>query len=255
MITKRIIPCFDVREGRVVKFQSFFGNERDAGDPVALAKQYDEQGADELVLLDISATNEGRGILLDIVQQTAEQVFIPFTVGGGLASVDDVREVLKAGADKVSLNSAAVRNPQLITDVSRRFGNQCVVVAIDARFRPGEGDWEVLISGGRVKTGLSAVEWAKRAEELGAGEILLTSFDQDGQRDGYDLDLTSSVSENVQIPVIASGGAGKKQHFYDVLTKGKADAALAASVFHFAETSISEVKTYLREKGVAIRGY
>lgn len=253
MITKRIIPCFDVRDGRVVKFESFFGNERDAGDPVALARQYDEQGADEIVLLDISATTEGRGILLDIVSRTAEQLFIPFTVGGGLSSVEDVRAVLKAGADKVSLNSAAVRTPGLITETAKRFGSQCTVVAIDARYDPANRDWEVLISGGRVRTGLSAVEWAKKAGQLGAGEILLTSFDQDGQRDGYDLPLTERVSESVRIPVIASGGAGKMEHFYDVLTKGKADAALAATVFHFAETSIGEVKSYLRQKGVLVR--
>ena len=253
MITKRIIPCFDVREGRVVKFESFFGNERDAGDPVVLAKQYDEQGADEIVLLDISATTEGRGILLDIVSRTAEQLFIPFTVGGGLSTVEDVRAVLGAGADKVSLNSAAVRNPKFITEAARRFGSQCTVVAIDAKFDRNRADWEVLISGGRVKTGLSAVEWAMKAEQLGAGELLLTSFDQDGQRDGYDIELTRRVSESVRIPVIASGGAGTKAHFYEVLTKGKADAALAASVFHFAETSIHEVKGYLRQRGLLVR--
>ena len=253
MITKRIIPCFDVLDGRVVKYESFFGNERDAGDPVELAKLYDEQGADELVLLDISATHEKRGILLDIVAKTAEQVFIPFTVGGGLADIEDVREVLRRGADKVSLNSAAVKNPSLITDVATRFGSQCVVAAIDAKRVSDESTWEVLISGGRIHTGLSAVAWAKEVERLGAGEILLTSFDQDGQRDGYDLTLTKAVSEAVSIPVIASGGAGTKAHFYDVLTQGKADAALAASVFHFAETSIAEVKAFLAQKGVSVR--
>lgn len=253
MITKRIIPCFDVKDGRVVKFQSFFGNERDAGDPVELARLYDEQGADELVLLDISATHEGRGILLGIVERVAEQVFIPFTVGGGIGAIENIRDVLRAGADKVSINSAAVREPKLITEAARRFGSQCVVVAIDARYNAEQKDWEVLISGGRVRTGLTALAWASRAEQLGAGEILLTSFDRDGQRDGFDLDLTSRVSEHVRIPVIASGGAGRSSHFYDVLTKGKADAALAASVFHFAETSIGEVKSYLREKGLAVR--
>ncbi len=253
MITKRIIPCFDVRDGRVVKYESFFGNERDAGDPVELAKLYDEQGADELVLLDISATHEKRGILLDIVEKTAEQVFIPFTVGGGLTSLENVRDVLRAGADKVSLNSAAVKNPALITEIAKRFGSQCVVVAIDAKKVADQSDWEVLISGGRVHTGKSVVAWAKEAQSLGAGEILLTSFDQDGQRDGYDLSLTQAVAQAVSIPVIASGGAGTKDHFYDVLTKGQADAALAASVFHFKETSIGEVKAFLAQKGVFIR--
>lgn len=253
MITKRIIPCFDVRDGRVVKYESFFGNERDAGDPVELAKLYDEQGADELVLLDISATHEKRGIILDIVAKTAEQVFIPFTVGGGLASLEDVRDVLRAGADKVSLNSAAVKNPSLITEIAKRFGSQCVVVAIDAKKMVDQPDWEVLISGGRVHTGKSAVSWAQEVQRLGAGEILLTSFDRDGQRDGYDLALTQAVSQTVNIPVIASGGAGTKDHFYDVLTRGQADAALAASVFHFKETSIGEVKAFLAQKGVLIR--
>ncbi len=252
MLTKRIIPCFDVRDGRVVKFQSFFGNERDAGDPVELAKVYETQGADELVLLDISATHEQRGILLDIVKKVTEQVFIPFTVGGGLANVDDVRTVLRAGADKVSLNSAIVRDPSLITEVAKRFGSQCVVAAIDAK-KVAKQDWEVLIAGGRIHTGLSVVKWAQDVEKLGAGEILLTSFDQDGQRDGFDLELTKAVADAVQIPVIASGGAGTSEHFWDVLTKGKADAALAASVFHFAETSIGQVKTFLRQKGVQVR--
>lgn len=253
MLTKRIIPCFDVADGRVVKHESFFANRRDAGDPVELAKIYDEAGADEMVLLDISATVEGRSTLLDIVRRTAEQIFIPFTVGGGIGSVEEVRDVLRAGADKVSINSAAVREPKLITEVSKRFGNQCTVVAIDAKARESGNGWEVLIGGGRIRTGLSAVEWAKKAEQLGAGEILLTSFDQDGQRDGYDLPLTRAVAEAVQIPVIASGGAGTKAHFYDVLTKGKADAALAASVFHFAEMGIADVKNYLRKKGVLVR--
>lgn len=253
MITKRIIPCFDVRDGRVVKFESFFTNERDAGDPVELARLYDEQGADELVLLDISATQEGRGVLLNIVSRVAEQVFIPFTVGGGIGEVADIRAVLRAGADKVSINSAAVRNPQLISDAARRFGSQCTVVAIDARYDANMMDYEVLISGGRVKTGMTALSWAKKAESLGAGEILLTSFDRDGQRDGFDLTLTALISQSVHIPVIASGGAGTQAHFYDVLTRGCADAALAASVFHFAQTSIGEVKHYLREKGVAVR--
>ena len=253
MLTKRIIPCFDVADGRVVKHESFFDNRRDAGDPIELAELYDRAGADEIVLLDISATPEGRSTLLDIVQQTAERIFIPFTVGGGISSVDEVREVLRAGADKVSINSAGVRDSKLITEISRRFGAQCTVVAIDAKKNQEANDWEVLISGGRVRTGLSAVEWAKKAEHLGAGEILLTSFDQDGKRDGYDLELTQKVSDAVRIPVIASGGAGNKEHFYDVFTKGKADAALAASVFHFSEMGIAEVKDYLRKRGVWVR--
>ena len=253
MLAKRIIPCFDVANGRVVKHESFFDNRRDAGDPVELAELYDQEGADELVLLDISATHEGRKTLLDIVKKTAERIFIPFTVGGGIGSVDEVRDVLLAGADKVSINSAAVRKPPLITEISRRFGAQCTVVAIDAKKRADGDDWEVLISGGRVSTGMSALEWAIQAEKLGAGEILLTSFDQDGKRDGYDLELTKRVSEALSIPVIASGGAGANEHFYDVFTKGQADAALAASVFHFAEMGIGEVKQYLRDRGVWVR--
>jgi imidazole glycerol-phosphate synthase subunit HisF len=253
MLAKRIIPCFDVKDGRVVKFQSFLSNERDAGDPVELASFYDQEGADELVLLDISASHEGRSTMVEIVKRTAEQVFIPFTVGGGISSVDDIRTLLKAGADKVSINTAAVKNPQLIADAAKRFGQQCIVVAIDGKYERDRGDWEVLIHGGRTRTGLSVIEWAKRVERLGAGEILLTSFDQDGQKDGYDLKLTQLVAEAVQIPVIASGGAGKKEHFYDVFQKAKADAALAASIFHFKETSIGEVKQYLRNKGVVVR--
>ncbi|KYP80177.1 imidazole glycerol phosphate synthase subunit HisF [Ferroacidibacillus organovorans] len=252
MITKRIIPCFDVRNGRVVKFQSFFANERDAGDPVILAKRYDEQGADELVMLDISATHEGRRTMLDIVSETAAQVFIPFTVGGGIGSVAEVRDVLRAGADKVSLNSAAVKNPALISESAKRFGSQCVVIALDAKRRT-EQSWDVLVSGGRINTGKSAVAWAKEAEARGAGELLVTSFDEDGQRDGYDLALTRAIADAVSIPVIASGGAGCAEHFYDVFTAGGADAALAASIFHFAETSVTEVKKNLRERGVSIR--
>ncbi|PWI57631.1 imidazole glycerol phosphate synthase subunit HisF [Sulfoacidibacillus thermotolerans] len=253
MLAKRIIPCFDVANGRVVKHESFFANPRDAGDPVALAALYDQQGADELVLLDITATHEQRGILLDIVRQTAAKVFIPFTVGGGIKNVDEVRDVLRAGADKVSLNSAAVRDPSLITEVARRFGSQCAVVAIDAKWSDQQQDYEVVISGGRIHTGKSVLEWSKEAERRGAGEILLTSFDQDGRRNGYDLRLTKQVATAVAIPVIASGGAGKKEHFYDVLTIGEADAALAASVFHFKETSIAEVKRDLQRKGVSVR--
>ncbi|GAX90801.1 imidazole glycerol phosphate synthase subunit HisF [Effusibacillus lacus] len=253
MLTKRIIPCFDVKNGRVVKNVSFLTNERDAGDPVELAAYYEEAGADELVLLDITASVEGRSTMMDIVRRTTEQVFIPFTVGGGISSVEDIREILKAGADKVSINTAAVKNPQLIAEGAKRFGQQCIVVAIDGKFDPEKEDWEVLIHGGRTSAGINVIEWAKQAESLGAGEILLTSFDQDGQKDGYDLALTRRVSEAVSIPVIASGGAGRKEHFYDVFTEGKADAALAASIFHFKETSVGEVKSYLKDKGVPIR--
>jgi len=253
MLTKRIIPCFDIKNGRVVKNVSFLTNERDAGDPVELAKIYEEQGADELVLLDITATNEGRGTLLDIVRRTCDQVFIPFTVGGGVRTVEDIRELLLAGADKVSMNTAAVNNPQLITDGATRYGSQCIVVAIDAKWSAERNDWDVMINAGKVSTGLSAIEWAREVERRGAGEILLTSFDQDGQKNGFDLELTRRVSEAVKIPVIASGGAGERKHFYDVFTEGKADAGLAASIFHFKETTVTAVKKYLKEQGVSIR--
>lgn len=253
MLTKRIIPCFDIKNGRVVKNVSFLTNERDAGDPVELAKIYEEQGADELVLLDITATNEGRGTLLDIVRRTCDQVFIPFTVGGGVRTVEDIRELLLAGADKVSMNTAAVNNPQLITDGATRYGSQCIVVAIDAKWSAERNDWDVMINAGKVSTGLSAIEWARDVERRGAGEILLTSFDQDGQKNGFDLELTRRVSEAVKIPVIASGGAGEMKHFYDVFTEGKADAGLAASIFHFKETTVTAVKKYLKEQGVSIR--
>ncbi|MDB5085592.1 MAG: imidazole glycerol phosphate synthase subunit HisF [Bacilli bacterium] len=253
MLTKRIIPCFDIKNGRVVKNVSFLTNQRDAGDPVELARFYDEEGADELVLLDITATLENRGTMMDYVQRVAEEVYIPFTVGGGIASVEDMREILKAGADKIAINSAAVKNPQLITDGAKRFGNQCIVVSIDGKYNRSKGDWEVMIHAGRTATGMSVIDWAKKAESLGAGEILLTSFDQDGMKNGYDLKLTRLVAEAVHVPVIASGGAGKRDHFYDVFAKGKADAALAASIFHFKETSIGEVKAYLKGKGVPVR--
>lgn len=253
MLTKRIIPCFDIKNGRVVKNVSFLTNERDAGDPVELAKIYEEQGADELVLLDITATNEGRATMLDIVRRTADQVFIPFTVGGGVSKVEDVRELLLAGADKVGINTAAVKNPQFVTDAAKKFGSQCIVVSIDGKWNSERGDWEVMINAGKVSTGLSAIEWAQEMERRGAGEILLTSFDQDGQKSGFDLELTRRVSEAVKIPVIASGGAGEMVHFYDVFTEGKADAGLAASIFHFKETTVTEVKKYLKERGVAIR--
>ena len=250
MYAKRIIPCLDVKNGRVVKGVSFV-DLRDAGDPVEAAAAYDKQGADELVLLDIMASHEGRGTMIDIVKRVAEQVFIPFTVGGGITSTDDFKELLRAGADKISVNSAAVRNPDLINDAAYKFGSQCVVCAIDAK-RNGEG-WEVYLNGGRVPTGIDAVKWAIEAEERGAGEILLTSMDQDGQKTGYDVELTKVVSENVGIPVIASGGAGEAVHFYDVLTDGKADAVLAASLFHFNELPVPELKKYLKENNIPVR--
>lgn len=253
MLTKRIIPCFDIKNGRVVKNVSFLTNERDAGDPVELAKIYEEQGADELVLLDITATNEGRATMLDIVRRTADQVFIPFTVGGGVSTVEHIRELLLAGADKVGINTAAVKNPQFVTDAAKKFGSQCIVVSIDGKYNAEKGDWEVMINAGKVSTGLSAIEWAQEMERRGAGEILLTSFDQDGQKSGFDLQLTRRVSEAVKIPVIASGGAGEMSHFYDVFTEGMADAGLAASIFHFKETTVTEVKKYLKQRGVAIR--
>lgn len=250
MYAKRIIPCLDVKMGRVVKGVSFV-DLRDAGDPVECAAAYDRQGADELVLLDITATHEGRGTMLDIVARVADTVFIPFTVGGGIQSVEDFTQLLRAGADKISVNSAAVRNPQIINDAAYKFGSQCVVCAIDAKRR--EGGWEVYLNGGRIPTGMDAVAWAVEAYRRGAGEILLTSMDCDGQKNGYDLALTRAVSKEVGIPVIASGGAGKKEHFYDAFTSGKADAVLAASLFHFNELPIPELKSYLHAQGVPVR--
>ncbi len=250
MYAKRIIPCLDIKDGRVVKGVSFV-NLRDAGDPVECAAAYDKQGADELVLLDITATHEGRGTMVQIVENVAKQVFIPFTVGGGIRSVEDFGVLLRAGADKVSVNSAAVRNPALITEAAEEFGSQCVVCAIDAKRR--EGGWEVYLNGGRVPTGIDALKWAKEAEERGAGEILLTSMDEDGQKNGYDLELTRAVSENAGIPVIASGGAGGMSHFYDAFTLGKADAVLAASLFHFGELTIPQVKEYLKARQIPVR--
>lgn len=257
MLAKRIIPCLDVHAGRVVKGVNFV-NLRDAGDPVEQAVVYDGEGADELVFLDITATHEGRDIMVQVVRRVADAVFIPFTVGGGLRSVDDMWRMLQAGADKVSINSAAVRNPEIITEGAKRFGSQCIVVAIDARRRstppgPDESLWEVFINGGRVPTGLDAVAWAREVEARGAGEILLTSMDRDGTRNGYDLALTRAVADAVSIPVIASGGAGTLEHFYQALTQGGADAALAASLFHFRVVSIAEVKRYLHERGVPVR--
>ncbi|MDQ1911371.1 imidazole glycerol phosphate synthase subunit HisF [Paenibacillus sp. GD4] len=252
MLAKRIIPCLDVKDGRVVKGVNFV-NLRDAGDPVELAAIYDKEGADELVFLDISASHEGRATMIEVVKQTAGEITIPFTVGGGIASVDDMKRLLRAGADKIGINTAAVRNPQLVSDGARRFGSQCIVVAVDARFNSEWGEWEVFTHGGRNGTGIRALEWVKRIEELGAGEILLTSMDADGTKDGFDLKLTRAVSETVSIPVIASGGAGKKEHFYDVFGEGKADAGLAATIFHYKEMTIGEVKQDLRSRGVEVR--
>ncbi|RIH88432.1 imidazole glycerol phosphate synthase subunit HisF [Calidithermus roseus] len=250
MLAKRIIPCLDVHAGRVVKGINFV-NLRDAGDPVESAKAYNLAGADELVFLDITATHEERSIMLDIAARVAEQVFIPFTVGGGIRSLEDARKLLLAGADKISVNSSAVKRPELLRELSEHFGNQAVVLAIDARQRPG--GWEVYVAGGRIPTGLDAVEWAVRGAELGAGEILLTSMDKDGTKDGYDLELTRTIAEAVSVPVIASGGAGRKEHFAEVLTEGRADAALAASVFHFGEIAVQELKGYLQQRGVPVR--
>ena len=251
MLTKRIIPCLDVKEGRVVKGTNFVGL-RDAGDPVERAAAYDMEGADELVFLDITATFEERKAMLDVIRKTAGKVFMPLTVGGGISSVEDIRNALLAGADKTSLNSAAVKNPQLIADGARMFGSQCIVLAIDAR-RVGENKWEVYVAGGRKPTGIDAVEWAKQGVALGAGEILLTSMDADGTKNGYDIPLTKAISSVVNVPVIASGGAGKLEDFYEVLTEGGADAVLAASVFHYKTFTIKEVKEYLRSRGIEVR--
>lgn len=252
MYAKRIIPCLDVKNGRVVKGVSFV-DLRDAGDPVECAAAYDKQGADELVLLDITATHEGRSTMIDIVERVAQTVFIPFTVGGGIRTVDDFKELLRAGADKISVNSAAVRNPELINDAAYKFGSQCVVCAIDAKRKNDGSGWEVYLNGGRIPTGIDAVKWACEAQQRGAGEILLTSMDCDGQKNGYDIELTRAVSENVGIPVIASGGAGKAEHFYDAFTDGRADAVLAASLFHFNELPIPELKRYLNGRNIPVR--
>ncbi|NEU73810.1 imidazole glycerol phosphate synthase subunit HisF [Hassallia byssoidea VB512170] len=254
MLSKRILPCLDVKAGRVVKGVNFV-NLKDAGDPVELAKVYNEAGADELVFLDITATHEDRGIILDVVYRTAEQVFIPLTVGGGIQTLENVKALLRAGADKVSINSAAVRDPDLINRASDRFGNQCIVVAIDARSRkdPNNPGWDVYVRGGRENTGLDALLWAQEVEKRGAGELLVTSMDADGTQAGYDLDLTSAIAQSVQIPVIASGGAGTCEHIYDALTKGKAEAALLASLLHYGQLSVAEIKNYLRDRSLPVR--
>ena len=252
MFTKRIIPCLDVKNGRVVKGVNFV-DLKDAGDPVEIAAAYDKAGADEVVFLDITASSDGRNTVVDMVRQVAERVFIPFTVGGGIRTVDDFRLLLREGADKISVNSAALLNPSLINDAAEKFGSQCVVVAIDARRRPDGSGWNVYRNGGRIDMGIDAVSWAREAYERGAGEILLTSMDCDGTKEGYDLELTAAIADVTNIPVIASGGAGKMEHFYDALTTGKADAVLAASLFHYKEMEIEEVKAYLQKRGVPVR--
>ena len=254
MLSKRVIPCLDVDRGRVVKGTNFV-NLRDAGDPVSVAARYEQEGADELVFLDIRASHEGRDIMLDMVRRTAEQVFMPLTVGGGIRTVEDIRQLLKAGSDKVSINSAACKNPEFVRQAARRFGSQCIVVNIDPKRvqKDGQEVWEVFINGGRKPTGLEAVSWALAVEQLGAGEIVLTSMDCDGTKDGYDLEITAAVSEAVSIPVVASGGAGRPEHLADAILIGKADAALAASIFHFGEYSISETKKLMSERGIPVR--
>lgn len=252
MFTKRIIPCLDVHNGRVVKGVNFV-NLKDAGDPVEVAKAYNKAGADELVFLDITASSDARTIKIDMVRRVAETIFIPFTVGGGIRTVEDFKVILREGADKVAVNTAAIMNPSLIADAADKFGSQCVVLAVDAKRRADGSGWNIYKNGGRVDMGIDAVEWVMKACELGAGEILLTSMDKDGTKDGYDLELTRIISENVKVPVIASGGAGTKEHFYDALTVGKADAALAASLFHYKELEIREVKEYLLGRGVSVR--
>ena len=252
MFTKRIIPCLDVNGGRVVKGVNFV-NLIDAGDPVEIAAAYDKAGADELVFLDITASSDNRGTVVDMVRRVAEKVFIPFTVGGGIRTVEDFKVLLREGADKISINSSAINTPELISNAADRFGSQCVVVAIDARRREDGSGWNVYKNGGRIDTGLDAIEWAMKADKMGAGEILLTSMDCDGTKAGYDIELTRLISQNVSIPVIASGGAGTKDHFYDALTDGCADAALAASLFHFKELEIMDLKNYLADRGVSVR--
>lgn len=251
MHTKRIIPCLDVKDGRVVKGTNFVGL-RDAGDPLELARVYDTKLADELIFLDITASSDERNTMVEVVGQVAAEVFIPLTVGGGIRTVEDIRNMLKAGADKVSLNTAAVKNPALLAEGAKQFGRQCIVLAVDAR-QSDPGKWEVFINGGRTSTGIDVLDWVKQATELGAGEILLTSMDKDGTKDGYDIELTRTVSAAVNVPVIASGGAGELEHFYEVLTAGKADAVLAASVFHYGQFTVGQVKQYLKDRGVEVR--
>ena len=252
MFTKRIIPCLDVHNGRVVKGVNFV-NLRDAGDPVEIAAAYDKAGADELVFLDITASSDARNTVVDMVRKVAEKVFIPFTVGGGIRTVEDFKVLLREGADKISINSSAINTPELISQAGDKFGSQCVVVAIDARRREDGSGWNIYKNGGRIDVGIDAVEWAMKVDKLGAGEILLTSMDCDGTKAGYDLELTRTIAENVSIPVIASGGAGTMEHFYDALTEGKADASLAASLFHYKELEIRQVKEYLRDRKVPVR--
>jgi len=253
MLAKRIIPCLDVNKGRVVKGVKFL-ELKDAGDPVDIARSYDKEGADELIFLDITASSEDREIIIDVVKRTAEKVFMPLTVGGGINSIEQIRELLNAGADKISINTGAVKNPDLVKKAAERFGSQCIVVAIDAKKNSGKTEkWHVYTHGGRVNTGLDAVEWAKKVVNLGAGEILLTSMDQDGTKGGYDIPLNKAVSSNVSVPVIASGGAGSLEHMYEVLSEGKADAVLAASIFHYHEFTIHQAKEYLKSKGIEVR--
>lgn len=254
MLAKRIIPCLDVFQGRVVKGTNFL-NLRDAGDPVEIAAKYEQEGADELVFLDITASHEDRDIIIDVVRRTSEVIFMPLTVGGGIRTIDDIRRLLNAGCDKVSINSTSVKNPDFVREAALKFGSQCIVVNIDPKRVQKEGRevWEVFINGGRLPTGLEAVSWAKRVEALGAGEIVLTCMDADGTKDGYDLEITRAVAEAVKIPVVASGGAGSPEHLYQALTKGKASAALAASIFHYGEYTVSETKRYLAERGVVVR--
>ncbi len=254
MLAKRIIPCLDVHQGRVVKGTNFL-NLRDAGDPVQIASKYEQEGADELVFLDITASHEERDIILDVVRRTSEVIFMPLTVGGGIRTLEDIRRLLNAGCDKVSINSTSVKNPEFVREAALKFGSQCIVVNIDPKRvqRDGREVWEVFINGGRVPTGLEAVSWAKRVEELGAGEIVLTCMDADGTKDGYDLEITRAVADAVSIPVVASGGAGSPEHLYQAVTAGRASAALAASIFHYGEYTIAETKQYLAERGVVVR--